>query len=641
MTIYIFSLAILLNSFSMTGLMLFCGLAGAPELTADIAIVQGATLALFYAFSGNARNIIFADKSGSASSLLLRTRLILLLPLACLSFIFSSLIGSVGFDLALVLIGRRCSEWIGEVYLSYYELHDVKRPAILTTIAECVTLFAVLVLIFVMKTNPSVSMILWALAPLVAAMQGKLVGSRGRVKFMENLSILAPNLGSTTIIGITVYIFRLSIILLIGRIPAGDLFTAFGMGGLLPTVYSSSIGPSLALRAHRDGNKSRGTQYFSYLGIIFCLLGVAIAMFSTIHPEIVLNKTAKFWNAVGLSLAGGAIMMFALHLRILMLQKGRNIEIFGTDVLSNILIVISVPYFFFLFGARALEGLYLFNAILTLCFYWSSEKMIGSRSLESSKLYIIAGLIVIPLFFQLGSGVFRDATFMFDSGRVLEKLPIPVSVFGLAAGILTLGKFRDIHRSLMVFFFTSLLFVLAALLVQRPDSQIERLILMTQYLLPLLGLVLGEMYGKASQNKEFEKGCLIIICFIIPAQLICSWIQGLTILTPYLYIFSIYQHLFYVPVVMVLAGGMGFIGLWNQSRCWRSILTIILPVSGILYRRIKFHRGMCRFFGFPGNRVHISIPASGIKTSRFPFDLNNSDCWHFLWCGYKNHLYNR
>ena len=46
----VFPLATLFNSFSMTALMIVFGIAGRHEVAADIALVQGATLALFYAF---------------------------------------------------------------------------------------------------------------------------------------------------------------------------------------------------------------------------------------------------------------------------------------------------------------------------------------------------------------------------------------------------------------------------------------------------------------------------------------------------------------------------------------------------------------------------------------------------------------
>jgi hypothetical protein len=40
----------------MTALMLFLGITGQFEISSEIGLVQGATLALFFAFSANARN---------------------------------------------------------------------------------------------------------------------------------------------------------------------------------------------------------------------------------------------------------------------------------------------------------------------------------------------------------------------------------------------------------------------------------------------------------------------------------------------------------------------------------------------------------------------------------------------------------
>ncbi len=587
MTIYIYSSAILLNSFSMTALMMVCGLAGAPGLTADIAVVQGATLALFFAFSANTRNVIFADPSGCATHLMLRTRLFLLVPLAILSFILSSVIGSVDAALALVLIARRSSEWIGEVFLSSCEVQDVKRPAVLAIAAECLAFVLAIALIFFANVGPAPAMVLWAMAPLAAVVSGKLARPTAPVDFMHNLAKLAPNLGSTTIIGIAVYVFRLSIILLIGRVLAGDLFTAFAIGGLIPTIYNSSIGPSLALRDHRDGTKKMALKLMSRLVPGLFLFGSAITAVALCYPDLadLLRKSHYFWTSVGLSVSGGAIMIIALHRRITMLQRSMNVEIFGSDVLSNVLIVVVIPYFYYLLGARSLEGLYLFSATVNLCFYWSAQRMGGEmktfKPIEKAKLFMIAGLMLLPVFFQLSGGIFRDSTFIFDTGRLLKQLPIPLSAIALVAGILLLGRFKDTHRSLTVFFFTALTLVLASLIVQDPHAQAARLVLMAQYLLPLLGLVLGEMYGTASKNGEFEKVCLIVVCFIIPVQLFCSWIQGLTILTPYLYLFSIYQHLHYVPVIMVLAYGMALMCLWGLKGRWKVALVILLPIMAI------------------------------------------------------------
>lgn len=568
--------------------MMVCGLAGFPELAADMGVVQGATLALFFAFSANTRNVIFADPSGSAAHLMLRTRLLLLLPLAVLSFILSCVIGSVEGALALVLIVRRSSEWIGEVYLSSYEVHNVTRPAVVAITSECATFLLSVALIFLGIVTPAMATVLWALAPLSAAAWGRLAKPAVSVGLAHNLAKLAPNLGSTTIIGIAVYVFRLSLILLVGRVVAGDLFTAFAIGGLIPTVYNSSIGPSLAFRNHRYGAKRKGLTLLLWLVPVLFVLGGAITGAALFIPVLgnVLHKGRDFWTCVGLSISGGAIMISALHRRITMLQRNMNVEIFGSDVLSNVLIVVVIPYFYYLLGPRSLEGLYLFSAIVNLCFYLSAHRMDRDKEVFKhsgrASLSVIAGLVFLPFFFQLGGGIFRDSSFIFDAGRVLKQLPIPVSVIALFAGILLLGRFKEAHRSLTVFFFTALTLVLASLIVQERDYEAARLVLMAQYLLPVLGLVLGEIYGVAASDAEFEKTCLVILCLVVPLQLASTWAQGLLILTPYLYAFSIYQHLQYVPVVMVIGYGMGFVCLWGKKGgYWKAIAAILLPLIAV------------------------------------------------------------
>jgi hypothetical protein len=573
----------MLNSFSMTALMLVCGLAGAPDLAADIAVVQGATLALFYAFSANARNVIFGDPTGSVPHVLLRARFALMVPLAAACLVLGSFIGTVAFALAIALILRRCTEWVGEIFLSDHEVQNHIRPACFAVIAECFTFILAVVLIFLMNVKPAAAIVPWALAPLVPALAGKIRKSHGPVSLIHNLKRITPNIGSTSIIGITVYVFRLSVILLVGRVVAGDLFTAFAIGGLLSTLYSSSIGPSLVLREHTRGGKKVSSVIVGLIVPVLFLAGVFVTIFSITYPEVTiwLRKGHSFWTTVGLSLSGGAVMMAALHRRIIMLQREMNIELFGADTLSNVLIAVSVPYFYYILGARSLEGLYFFSAILTLCFYWSTRKKELPVSLEKIKLSGIAALIALPVFFQLGGNIFADPTFIFDTGRVLNQLPIPVSVIALIAGTLILGQFRDINRSLTVFFVMAVFMVLASLVVQDPESQAARLIMMAQYLLPVLALVLGDMYGAASKSYEFEKTYFVVICFLIPLQLFCSWLQGLFILTPYLYVFSIYQHLSYVPIIFVSIYGLALICLWDKAAKWRALIACMMPVVGL------------------------------------------------------------
>jgi hypothetical protein len=101
-----FPFAFMSSNLAMTGLLIVCGLAGLSELAADIAITQAITLALFSAFSANARNLILKNTSGLEANQLLYYRLILLLPLLAVAYWLSS-ISNVNAFIALLLLLRR------------------------------------------------------------------------------------------------------------------------------------------------------------------------------------------------------------------------------------------------------------------------------------------------------------------------------------------------------------------------------------------------------------------------------------------------------------------------------------------------------------------------------------------------------
>ncbi len=59
----IFAGSIAVNMFSMTLFLIILTFMGQPTLAADVGIVQGATLAVFMAFSANARNLILSSNT--------------------------------------------------------------------------------------------------------------------------------------------------------------------------------------------------------------------------------------------------------------------------------------------------------------------------------------------------------------------------------------------------------------------------------------------------------------------------------------------------------------------------------------------------------------------------------------------------
>ncbi len=561
----------------MTALMLVLGVAGWYEVAADIGLVQGATLALFYAFSANARNLILADASGFMATRLLQSRLILLLPLACMAYYLTVVIGTVSVSLALVLIVRRMSEWVGEIGLAMHERMNQTEFAQHVLVLECLTLTLSLLLLW-FGLDLAFSSIPWAFAPLLATRRAKLSwrGREGRINF----PMLLPHFGSTAIIGTSIYIFRLSIVLITGKTIAGELFTAFAIGGLIPTIVGQAYAPTLI---HRFSASSLNRLLLFISVSMFSLAVVVIALAINLNPWLLaLGYTPIFWLAVGFSIAGGAIMSVAVVMRARLVQGEDGSLVFGPDLLANVLVVASVPFFYQAIGPASLAVLYALSSFLNLIFLWGAGRwQILDRLQLLSLLFLIGGLLIFPIFFLIDGSLFRDPSFILDTGGAISRLPAPILVLALFGGIALLGNYVAAIRTLTVVFLTVLLFV-ATLFATAQGSLTNdgvKLILLAQFLLPIFGLVLGQMYGAETQEPIFERVGLWVLLLVVPAQLAATWLQGYTVMNPMVFVFRNYQHLQYFPTITAALVTMASLALWNQGIVARMALTILMPAA--------------------------------------------------------------
>jgi hypothetical protein len=587
---YIFPAAFMANTFAMTILLVILGLADKVVMAADIGIVQGATLALFYAFSANARSLILNPASKISAQSIMASRLILLAPLAVAAYLLSVVIAGVEQFVTIILILRRCVEWLGEVHLTEMECLDNQKFARKYLILQVILLTAVIAWLLSDLPFPLLGMLIWALTPLIlsAGNIGKAFVSIPHALARISFSIM-QNLGSTAIIGITVYIFRLLILLIVGKEVAGDLFTAFAIGGLTGGVFANALGPSIVLHEQRYG-KQRFPLMLSMVLYLSLVLG-AIIFASAILELPVLDWTGKsyfFWMATGLSMIGGVIMVYAQRIRLRLLQREEDHNVFGSDVMMNILLMAAIPFAYYLLGIKAMGGLYLLSSLLAFVFYISSKRGVvdqQSQPLAEKIRMVIPIMLLFPIFFQASNGVFRETTMVFNSGGVLANLPIPLSVLACYGGIILLGGYKRASVSFTTIFFAWILMIMAAIISTHanPDQPQAKLLLLIQLILPMFALVLGQVYsrGKIDDNCPcYEKMFLYVLAIIIPWHLIATFYQGYVYLVSSLGLFSIYQSFQYVPVVLVSAYLVALFALWQLPN-QRRLLMILAPLMAI------------------------------------------------------------
>lgn len=598
-----FSLSFAFNYFSLTGLMVVAGLSGHPSLAADIGMLHSVTTVLFLGLSANARNVILRS-SGGKSGLFFLMRSALILPVSLVALFVCGRFHGVSYLIAGLLTLRRAGEWLVEISLSEKEAGQERRYAKGYFLTQTCLFFLVASSLALGGGRIfELSAALWAVSPLLWV-------RLERTRFSCNLSELrdlSPHIGSTLIVGIGLYMFRGMLILLVGKEFAGDLFSAFALGGVIPSLYGNVVGPGIESESKRGHHGRARLMKHSTLKLVSggMLLGGA-ALGAWVGSPLffpLLGKSGLFWAAVGLSVLGGAVMLLVQVERTALLQSRAAGDVFAPDLLMNLVIIASVPYTYYLFGLHSLTALFLWNSCVGWLFYKSYSAMIGRESGGVSAIYmdergrriakyVIAVLVVLPVFFQIGHGLFIDRSLIFESGGVVKDLPLPISVIACVAGILLLGNYRQAAGTLYLVFALFFLMALSAAVSAEGDMLAlkSKVILMLQYLIPWSGLVLGQMFVERRDDvKIVQRAFLgVVLCIVLP-QLIISYVNrtpGDLRLRSYMYIFSIYQHFQYAPIVLCGAYLIALFGLYRRNQ----VLVLTLSAAIGLYALVSTSR---------------------------------------------------
>lgn len=592
MRLLVFPLAFMANTFAMMLVMIGLSLFGKPALAADFGLIHGATVALFYAFSGNARSLILAESGEVGAAGILRLRLLMLLPLGVLAFMLCIGVVDGGWLFVLLLVVRRAVEWLAEIFLSEQELHHQGRAALRFLLIQGCLSLALLLALLDGGVLALPMTLFWSLSPLIGCISLGLLGCalRHPMPLLPSIRQLLPHFGSTAVIGVSVYVFRLFILLVAGKQVAGDLFSAFALGGILGAVFSQALGPTMVRHEQRSAGPGRLVRLFNLMLVALLLAGLGLVALVWSLPQVLdwTHKGQLFWLAVGCSLAGGVIMVLAQRIRLLIIQDDIGGDVFGSDILANILLVASIPFVFYGLGVNALALLYLLGALLSWVFYASERHGLlpqrdsgwfGQRRL----LLLIALAIFLPLFFQLQGGIFRDPSSSFSSGGVLGLLPIPVSVLACYLGMVLLGGYSRARLSLVSLFFVFIGMLLTSLLLgldQSGDGS-QKLILLVQYILPMFALVLGQQFGGREDTLVLvARAALLVLLVIVPLQLLATLLARGFLLSPSVFLFSIYQHLQYVSLLFVAAYVLALFSLWGRTGFNSCLLGLTFAMGG-------------------------------------------------------------
>jgi hypothetical protein len=558
-------------TYSITGLLVILGIAGKHVTAADVAIVQGAVLATFYVLSGDARHLILTDQIHANNVVFFR--LIWIVPLAILSYYMSTIAGHVGSVIAYGLILRRCAEWLAEPHVTEIERQNGKWPG--WYLQPIVFLMFIGQIIF---TDTLWLIWIWAISPIFFSL--KFISQAKPHNF---LNLGWENITSTAVIGFTGYIQRVLIVSLVGKEFSGILFPGFALGSFVGSMVANVAGPTLSRKGMLH------SIYFTVSLIALSLIGVWVFFIS----ETILYKT------IGLSIIGGAAMMAAQQSRLSLLKDNHTLEL---DILLQLILVFSIPALYYVGDKQFLSAFYLIGSILAWIFYKGSKLAMKFDHVWRTRLFVLIVLgLIFPIFFQMNGQVYNNEIMaMVDSGGDLKTLPLPLSLLACYLGVLL---FRvEYYQSKPVILTIVAMFLLMVTSTMLVNQGVSKLMLLVQYMVPTVALLLGSALADFNR-KLIAKTILYFLVFFVPVQLIMTWIQGQLALTHYMYLFSVYSHYQYVPLVMV---GL-YVWTWVELRDTHLKWMYFLAPWMAMY--VAAGNSILAFFGLIAFSCAFAIPA--------------------------------
>lgn len=237
--------------------------------------------------------------------------------------------------------------------------------------------------------------------------------------------------------------------------------------------------------------------------------------------------------------------------------------------------------------------------------------------------FLVAAALLFPAFFQLSHGIYRDLNPIYDSGGILGSLPLPISIVACLVAIL--AHLRGIGRARQALVFAASLTAIMAVSCAVTGAGRSKLMYAAQTMLPVMGLVLGMLLGagRATIARAFSWVLLVLL----PLQLLAGWYQGGLMLTNYLYVFSVYQHIQFVPIVLAVAFGFVVAHEWENRKglmCFLTAITGVYVLASGAFLAIGFYAGFVLFFfgsrvwKRPGGRIKgLACLAAGIAAAVF------------------------
>ncbi len=356
----------ILSTFILPILIVLVGLKGNISLVADITILQSILFMFFFPLNGNARNYLLNSVDKNLVKNILNLKSLIFVPLFFITYISASFVLEINSTSLLLLILVGSISWFLEIFITEAEKNKKYKVIILLILLNII---GIIYLIFSELTfkNLNYFCIYFILfnSPIILL---KFYQNLFNINFknLKNvfLTKILNQIGGTTIIGLSSFILKYSLLLILPKTIAGTLFLSFTIGASLCTAITYSLMPSVIFNNLIQMKKSMIIFF-----LLFCLAGIIVIFIKTLQIEIIEFNQDLFLISLLFSLAGSFINIFSQYYKFLVSSIITDLNLSLYEMIINgctIIIVVLLIIFINEYGAVLT---YILSGLISLYFY--------------------------------------------------------------------------------------------------------------------------------------------------------------------------------------------------------------------------------------------------------------------------------
>ena len=354
-----------LNLFIPTLILIVSSLFKNYELTAEMGIVIGLNIIFTQIFSANLRSILILKNDTDNIYSYIIFRIIISSFALVINIMIFYKYNFVYFEILLQIIILILIQWQCEIILTYYEIKsDLKK--FINYLFLCLIFSLLIISSFIFQIDFLYVIIFFNFLYLGFLIFGifklnKKLNSISKIFFDI---IKSPAFFSSLAISIANLFWRITILILCGKVLAGIYFASFAIGSLPGTLFNISFGPTIIKRNIKIKYLEK-IKFYAYLIIAFLI-------FLTLYNKDKIFFDNQFTQLFGttISLLGAVFMIKGQYYRQYIIQKTDYIsKLFNYDIVYSVIICLIVPILFLIGGDSLVVISFLVSSLLSFGMY--------------------------------------------------------------------------------------------------------------------------------------------------------------------------------------------------------------------------------------------------------------------------------